>query len=226
VYAIKGRAVENLDRNYKNRNIYILSDSQAAIKALYKYQITSKLVWDGLQSLIQLARHKRVQLIWVPGHEGIVGNETTDQLARTGPAPACGISIGFAKKAVRDCMERNHKKQSEYTTGLKQANGLISGPSTKRTKDLLKLNSDQLRWVLGHCHLKGHLFKMGLTDDPACERCLEEYESTTHIIRDCEAMPNLRFHTLGQFFMEPIDYYDAPINRVLHFIRSIGFIKC
>jgi hypothetical protein len=38
--------VENLDRNYKNRNIYILSDSQAAIKALGKHQNTSKLVWD------------------------------------------------------------------------------------------------------------------------------------------------------------------------------------
>jgi hypothetical protein len=21
----------------------------------------------------------------------------------------------------------------------------------------------------GHCHLKGHLFKLGLTDDPTCE---------------------------------------------------------
>jgi hypothetical protein len=36
VYAIKACAVENLDRNYKNRNIYILSDSQAAIKAFGK----------------------------------------------------------------------------------------------------------------------------------------------------------------------------------------------
>jgi hypothetical protein len=40
VHAIKACAVENLDRNYKNRNIYILSDTQAAIKALDKYQIT------------------------------------------------------------------------------------------------------------------------------------------------------------------------------------------
>jgi ribonuclease HI len=76
VYAIKACAVENLDRNY--RNIYILSDSQAAIKALGKYQITSKLVWDCHQSLIQLDEHKRVQLIWVPGHEGIDGNEKAD----------------------------------------------------------------------------------------------------------------------------------------------------
>jgi chromosome condensin MukBEF complex kleisin-like MukF subunit len=57
VYAIKACAVENLDKDYKNRNICILSESQAAIKALGQHQITSKLVWDCHQSPIQLARH-------------------------------------------------------------------------------------------------------------------------------------------------------------------------
>jgi hypothetical protein len=74
VYAIKACAVKNLGRNYKNRNIYIL----AAIKALGKGQITSKLVWDYHQSLIQLAKQNRVQLIWVPGHEDIAGNKMAD----------------------------------------------------------------------------------------------------------------------------------------------------
>jgi hypothetical protein len=66
---------------------------------------------------------------------------------------------------------------------------------------------------------------MGLTDNPTCERCLEEDESATHILCDCEAIANLRFRHLGQFFMEPCDYYDARINKVLHFIRSVGLIK-
>jgi hypothetical protein len=52
VYAIKACADENMDRNYKNRNIYILSDCQAAIEALGNYQITSKLVWECHQSLV------------------------------------------------------------------------------------------------------------------------------------------------------------------------------
>jgi hypothetical protein len=156
--------VENLERNYKNRNIYILSDSQAAIKALGKHQITSKLVWDCHQSLVQLAKHNSVQLIWVPGHE-IVGNETAYHLARmgtehsfTGPEQDCGISIGVAKKVVRDWMNRYHKKHWESTTGLRQAKGLIPGSSARRTKHLFKSNRDQLRWVAGiftgHCHLK------------------------------------------------------------------------
>jgi ribonuclease HI len=109
VYTIKACALQIQDRNYKNRNICILSDSQAAIKAFGKYQVTSILVWDCHQSLTQLARHNRVQPIWVPDREGTVGNETTDQLARTGsdhpftgPERACGISNGVARKAVRD----------------------------------------------------------------------------------------------------------------------------
>jgi hypothetical protein len=55
-------------------------------------------------------------------------NETANLLARTGSEhpftgsePACGISIGVAKRAVRNWTNRNHIKQWESTTGLKQA---------------------------------------------------------------------------------------------------------
>jgi hypothetical protein len=75
---------------------------------------------DCHQSLTQLARYNKVQLIWVPGHEGIVGNEMADQLARMGsehpfigPEPACGISVGVAKRAVRDWTNRNRKEYSD-----------------------------------------------------------------------------------------------------------------
>jgi hypothetical protein len=70
-----------------------------------------------------------------------------------------------------------------------------------------------------------HHSKLGLTDDPICERCLEEDESATNILCDCEAMAYLRFRHLGQFFMEPSDYYDAPIDNALHFIRGVGLIS-
>jgi hypothetical protein len=94
------------------RNICLLLGSQGAIKDLENYQINSKLVWDCHQSLIQLAKHNRDQLIWVLGHEGIVGNEKTDQLAKLGfeclfigPEAACSISVRAAKTAVRDWTE-------------------------------------------------------------------------------------------------------------------------
>jgi hypothetical protein len=83
----------------------------------------------------------------------------------------------------------------------------------------------ELRWMVGlltgHSHLKGHFFKLGRMDDPTCERCLEEHESATHVLCDCEAIAHLWFRHLGTFFMEPSDYYDAPLSKVLRFIRSV-----
>jgi hypothetical protein len=146
----------------------------------------------------------------VQGHEGITGNETADHLARTrsehpftGPEPACGISFRVVERAVKGWMNKKHIKQWESIRRLKQAKKLISGPCANRSKDLLKLNRDQLRRTVGlftgHYRLKGHLFKLGLTDDPICERFLEEDESATHVLCDCEAIAHLQFRHLDQF---------------------------
>jgi hypothetical protein len=81
IYAIKECNMKNINGNYKNRYIYILLDSQAALKALDSFQINSKLVWKCLQSLLILVEHNREQLILVPGHRGVAGNEVAYTLA-------------------------------------------------------------------------------------------------------------------------------------------------
>jgi ribonuclease HI len=82
VYTIKACAVEALDTDYKNRNIYILSHSQAAVKTFDNYQINSKVVWDCHQSFVKLAEHNIVKLVGLPDDEGIERNETAYQLAK------------------------------------------------------------------------------------------------------------------------------------------------
>ena len=52
IYAIKAFITENTEKGYKGKKIYILSHSQAAIKALDSFQMNSQLVWDCHQSLV------------------------------------------------------------------------------------------------------------------------------------------------------------------------------
>jgi hypothetical protein len=49
-------------------------------------------------------------------------------------------------------------------------------------------------------------------------------KSHTYIC-DCEAVAYLRFRHLGHYFMELDGYQNAPIIKILHFIRSAGLLK-
>jgi hypothetical protein len=61
--------------------------------------------------------------------------------------------------------------------------------------------------LTGHCHLSGHLFKLGLSNSTICDRCQEENETATHILCEGETLAYLRFRHLGQHLMEPSDYF-------------------
>ena len=80
--------MDNTEKSYTGKTIHILSYSQAAIKTLDSFQINSKIVWDCHQSLVKVTEHNRIQMVWVPGHIGINGNETADELVRQGSSHA------------------------------------------------------------------------------------------------------------------------------------------
>jgi hypothetical protein len=176
IYAIKAFITENTEKSYTGKKIYILSDSQAAIKALDSFQINSKLVWDCHQSLVQLAGHNRIRMVWVLGYMGIDGNETGRQgsshpLIR--PAPALGIAAKVARRGTRDCTSRKHEEQWQSIREEQQAKGFLKPSAKKKKKKAGKLHNlcrNQLRilpgFLMGHSHLKRRLFKLGLVNSP------------------------------------------------------------
>jgi hypothetical protein len=83
--------MDNILKDYTYRNICTLSDSQAIIKSIDNFHINSKLGFH--QSMLKLAEHNRLKLVWLPGH-GIDGNKTADHLARqSSPFPLTGLFI-------------------------------------------------------------------------------------------------------------------------------------
>ena len=90
--------------NCIDEKIVICSDSQSAIEAISSPLVNSRLVLECKMRLNSLGVHNEVTLMWVPGHEGIRGNETADELARKGaesgfigPEPKFGISMRTRK---------------------------------------------------------------------------------------------------------------------------------
>jgi hypothetical protein len=76
------------------------------------------------------------------------------------------------KKAVKEWLISDCTKHWDSLSELKKVKALLQEPYTNKTGELLKLNRNQLQLVVGlltgHCHLKGLLFKLGLTNNPRC----------------------------------------------------------
>jgi ribonuclease HI len=100
---------------YLGKRIHILSDNQAAFKALTCHQTRSQLVWECRQNLILLEKRNKVTLVWVPEHWGIAGNEKADALVRkgsaktfTGTEPVFGITKATDHRSISAWIKLQH----------------------------------------------------------------------------------------------------------------------
>ncbi|KAL1457413.1 hypothetical protein WDU94_007649 [Cyamophila willieti] len=104
VFSIIMGARHALDLGWRDRKITFFSDSQAAIKTLTTTKVQSKLAWECIGTLNDLAASNQVHLEWIPGHRDIQGNETADKMARIGagtkfigPEPVLGLTKSTLK---------------------------------------------------------------------------------------------------------------------------------
>ena len=148
-------ASESIARGYNGRTITIFSDSQAALMALESVTFKSKLVLKCLECLSELATHNSVQVVWVPVHEGILGNEKTDEQAKkgadtpfTGPEPILGLLYSVVKRAIGDWMERKHIECWKSDKNCKHFKALMEGPQQGRATKMLNMSRQKLSVVI------------------------------------------------------------------------------
>jgi hypothetical protein len=64
-----------LNKYLMRRTSHICCVSRAALVVLTKTTTESSLVWECMQVLGKLCDFNKVTLLWIPGHQGILGNE-------------------------------------------------------------------------------------------------------------------------------------------------------
>ena len=109
VLAISEVAKNLLLEKMRNQSIVVLVDSQAAIKALIKCNVTSITVLNCIRNLNELRKQNHVSIAWIPGHAGVHGNEVADYVAKSGskskihgPEPFITVPYASCVNTVKD----------------------------------------------------------------------------------------------------------------------------
>jgi len=109
IYAILACAHEVQSQNRPERYVSICSDSLAALKALKAVKTRSPLVYQCQRVLNDISIRHVVGLFWVPGHDGIRGNEIADELARGGSAlrfDGPELALGVSRRDLQKRLSR------------------------------------------------------------------------------------------------------------------------
>jgi len=183
--------IANID--LKCAKIAVLTDSQSAVLALssidYIHQTIEMEINDIIVNLNQ--RHITIEIIWIPGHVGVAGNEAADRLAKAATTKeTIDIETELSKREIYDKIDRliDDEWQLQYDkspTGrqYKQLEPIVSRKlkytCNQRAKEILIT-----RLRLGKNCLNHYLFKIKRHPTGHCDHCRVP-ETINHFLLDC-----------------------------------------
>jgi hypothetical protein len=150
-------------------HVYIMSDSQAALRALKSNTFTSKLVAVCLDNLKRLTTFSDLP---------------TDSVA---------------------------KRFMSY--------------SNKRTKQILNLSKTEIKTLTEHCGLRYHMHRIGKGLEDTSRICMEQSETTQHVMCECPAVAWIRLERFGKGFMNPKTVKSLKLKSILGFLKAVRLRK-
>ena len=227
VYAIWA-AARWIKENRLGRTIVIYSDSRSALNALAKTKTNSQLVQRTQRELCRAGEVNTVILRWVKAHAGHKGNELADELAKEGTEQAqiCENAPKIPESMVkmRFRLKFDTLWQQEWTvrTDCRQTKQWFPLLDKSRAFMILHQGRKAISWMVqlitGHNFMKRHESLVQDNADNECRLCLEDEETTLHIMAECPALAAVRLQVFGIPFQSiPLRW---SIREIVSFVRG------
>jgi hypothetical protein len=69
------------------------------------------------------------------------------------------------------------------------------------------------------------MLKLGLVGSPVCDKCKQAPSTASHVLGNCVVLAKLKSQHLGRDLMQPGDFTDIFVSKVLHFVQSLGLLN-
>ena len=203
---------------YEWHTARIVTDSKSSLESMKKFKYGTKNVL--LRRVYQLLSNLTgtLQLVWVPSHCGIPGNDLADTLANEAAMMDQEETGWLFEVAKARIWNRNERKPIEHDRVRR------TYPEGKLGEELEELVKEEeisfRRFRTGHSlELKSYKHRLGLTDDDLCRLCGEEAETTEHVIMNCTGTLQLRsLENINQ--MSDLSRRPRPCWRIWNWFRK------
>ena len=201
------KAAEWINNNCNHQTIYILSDSQASLAALNKHHTKSAMILQTINELNQAQKSNNLNLIKVPAHIGIDGNEKADTLAKL--ATKQNIVVHKLKASVSSLI--NELKQNLHKEHIKRLSksDLSNKAKTPMSEMLMKYkynikipnrkNLMMITQILTSTSILNYSRSIRVKSrSPYCLFCKNIRETSEHFLTKCQKLDNARIQCFGK----------------------------